>query len=144
MFWNVVVVVVNRWWQSKNENDKKSQKNNWGVSQMILLIILRRCYWLQWQTIKVWGSGLAQLAEHTLPIPEVRGSNPDIGKMLYLMNIFPVTVEKTNITAKWLWVKNKVQPNTHWYPSFTFRYRDLGLKAILNCCNYYWRLYSYS
>ena len=31
---------------------------------------------------------LAQLVERLLPIPEVRGSNPVIGKNLFVMNIF--------------------------------------------------------
>ena len=30
---------------------------------------------------------VAQLVERSLPIPEVRGSNPVIGKILYILNI---------------------------------------------------------
>ena len=34
------------------------------------------------------GSGcVAQLVERSLPIPEVRGSNPVIGKNLFILNI---------------------------------------------------------
>ena len=33
---------------------------------------------------KAWGSGCDQLVEQLLPIPEVRGSNPVIGKNLYI------------------------------------------------------------
>ena len=33
------------------------------------------------------GSGLAQLVERLIPIPEVRSSNPDIGIKLFLLNI---------------------------------------------------------
>ena len=34
----------------------------------------------------VWAKIVAQLEERLLPIPEVRGSNPVIGKMLYLFS----------------------------------------------------------
>ena len=37
---------------------------------------------------KNWGSGcVAQLVERSLPISEVRGSNPVIGKNLFILNI---------------------------------------------------------
>ena len=46
------------------------------------------------------GSGVAQLVEHALPTPEVRGSNPVIGK-LYTENSFTVNcIEKTKIKKK--------------------------------------------
>ena len=34
------------------------------------------------------GSGVAQLVERLLPIPEVRGSIPDIGINLFILNIY--------------------------------------------------------
>ena len=46
---------------------------------------------------------VAQLVEHSLPIPEVRGSNPVIGKYLFISNICilsTVCVEKTKIKKK--------------------------------------------
>ena len=49
---------------------------------------------------KNWGSGcVAQLVERSLPISEVRGSNPVIGKNLY--RTFTVNcIEKTKIKKK--------------------------------------------
>ena len=38
---------------------------------------------------------MAQLAERSLPIPEVRGSNPVIGEILCIPNMLLLTVEKT-------------------------------------------------
>ena len=41
---------------------------------------------------------MAQLVEQSLPIPEVRGLNPVIGKYLYIEHLFTVScVEKTKI-----------------------------------------------
>ena len=34
-----------------------------------------------------WAVVVAQLVERLLPIPEVRGSNPVIGKNLFILNI---------------------------------------------------------
>ena len=43
---------------------------------------------------------VAQLVERSLPIPEVRGSNPVIGKNIQLT--FTVnSIEKTKINKKW-------------------------------------------
>ena len=42
---------------------------------------------------------VAQLAEWSLPIPEVRGLNPVIGKILYWTYLL-LTVEKTKIKKK--------------------------------------------
>jgi len=36
---------------------------------------------------KMWAVVVAQLVERSLPIPEVRGSNPVIGKNLFILNI---------------------------------------------------------
>ena len=45
------------------------------------------------------GSGVAQLVERSLPIPEVRGSNPVIGKNLH--STFTVNcIEKTKSKKK--------------------------------------------
>ena len=44
---------------------------------------------------------VAQLVEWLLPIPEVRGSNPVIGKNLYIEQLFTVNcIEKTKIKEK--------------------------------------------
>ena len=46
---------------------------------------------------------VAQLVEWALPIPEVQGSNPVIGKNLYLYLTFiycQLCIEKTKITKK--------------------------------------------
>ena len=43
---------------------------------------------------------MAQLVEQSLAIPEVRGSNPVIGK-IYIEHLFPVNcIEKTKIKKK--------------------------------------------
>ena len=42
---------------------------------------------------------MAQLVERSLPIPEVRGSNPDIGK-IYIEHLFTVSIEKMKIKEK--------------------------------------------
>ena len=47
---------------------------------------LRRVRMLEFRKDKnnlYMGSGVAQLVERSLPIPEVRGSNPVIGKKIY-------------------------------------------------------------
>ena len=49
------------------------------------------------------GSGLAQLVERTLLIPEVPGSNPVIGKNLFIYWTFvycQLCIEKTKIKEK--------------------------------------------
>ena len=44
---------------------------------------------------------MAQLAERPLPIPDVRGSTPAIGKNLYIEYLFTVNgIEKTKIKGK--------------------------------------------
>ena len=44
---------------------------------------------------------VAQVVEQPLPIPEVRGSNPLIGKNLYIEQLFNVKcIEKTKIKEK--------------------------------------------
>ena len=44
---------------------------------------------------------VAQLVERSLPIQEVRGSNPHIGKNLYNEHLFTVNcIEKTKIKKK--------------------------------------------
>ena len=44
---------------------------------------------------------MAQLVERLLPIPEVFGSNPVIGKILYIENLFTLNcIEKTKIKKK--------------------------------------------
>ena len=35
----------------------------------------------------MWAVAVAQLVERSLPIPEVRGLNPVIGKKLFILNI---------------------------------------------------------
>ena len=45
---------------------------------------------------KVWAVVVAQLVERSLPTPDVRGSNPDIGKVLSTN----CTLEKTKIKKK--------------------------------------------
>ena len=49
---------------------------------------------------------MAQLVEQSLPVPEVRGSNPVIGKNLFKSNIFycQLCIEKTKIKKKRLGV----------------------------------------
>ena len=42
---------------------------------------------------------VAQLVERSPPIPKVRGSNPDIGK-IYIEHLFTVSIEKTKIKEK--------------------------------------------
>ena len=49
------------------------------------------------------GSGVAQLVEQLLPIPEVRGSNSVIGKTLFIYWTFVfcrLCIEKTKIKKK--------------------------------------------
>ena len=47
------------------------------------------------------GSGcVAQLVERSFPIPEVRGSNPAIGKNLFIMNITFVYCQMCNEKTK--------------------------------------------
>ena len=43
-----------------------------------------------------WAVVVAQLIKRSLPIPEIRGSYPDIGKILSTYN----TIEKTKIKKK--------------------------------------------
>ena len=43
---------------------------------------------------------MAQLVERSLPIPEVRSSNPVIGKNLFILNICLLCIEKTKIKKK--------------------------------------------
>ena len=44
---------------------------------------------------------VAQLVERSLPIPEVRGSNPVIGKYLFIEQLFTINcIEKTKIKKK--------------------------------------------
>ena len=43
---------------------------------------------------------MAQLVEWLLPKPEVRGSNPDIGINLFILNICLLCIEKTKIKEK--------------------------------------------
>ena len=38
--------------------------------------------------MRQWGSGVAQLAERSLPIPEVRSSNPIVSDILYVTCIY--------------------------------------------------------
>ena len=54
------------------------------------------------QTNERIGSGcVAQLVERPLPIPEVRSSNPVIGKNLHIEHLFNVNcIEKTKIKEK--------------------------------------------
>ena len=47
----------------------------------------------------IWEVVVAQLVEWSLPIPEVRGSNPVIGKNLLILNIVNC-LEKTKIKKK--------------------------------------------
>ena len=48
----------------------------------------------------ILGSGVAQLVERLLPIPEVQGSNPVIGK-IYIEHLLTVNcIEKTEIKKK--------------------------------------------
>ena len=42
---------------------------------------------------------MAQLTEWSLPIPEIRGSNPVIGKLIFI-NCFKNCIEKTKIKEK--------------------------------------------
>ena len=51
----------------------------------------------------VWAVVVAQLVEQSLPIPEVRGSNPVIGKKLFTYLTFvccQLCIEKTKIREK--------------------------------------------
>ena len=49
--------------------------------------------------INIWAVVVAQAVERSIPIPEVRGSNPIMGKNLYLT--FTVNcIEKTKIKKK--------------------------------------------
>ena len=53
--------------------------------------------------IHQWAVGVAQLVERSLPIPEVHGLNPVIGKKLYLYCTFvycQLCIEKTKIKEK--------------------------------------------
>ena len=43
---------------------------------------------------------VAQLVEWSLPMPEVRGSNPVNGKNLFISNICQLCIEKTKIKKK--------------------------------------------
>ena len=49
-----------------------------------------------------WAGVEAQLVEQSLPLPEIHGSNPDIGKILFTN----VTTEKTKINQKRPYLKN--------------------------------------
>ena len=46
---------------------------------------------------------MTQLAEWLLPIPEIQGSNPVIGKILFWTYLL-LTVEKTKIVQKEAWI----------------------------------------
>ena len=51
--------------------------------------------------LRTWAAVVAQLAEQSLPIPEVRGSNLVIGKNVYIEHLFTVNcIEKTKIKEK--------------------------------------------
>ena len=53
---------------------------------------------------------MVQLAERSLPTPEVRGLNPVIGK-IYIENLFTVdSIEKTKIKKK----RGRHFKTTHW------------------------------
>ena len=48
----------------------------------------------------IWAVVVAQLVERSLPTPEVRGSNPVIGKLLYIIFVYCQCKEKTKIMKK--------------------------------------------
>ena len=51
-------------------------------------------------TFSWWAMDVAHLVERSLPIPEVRSSNPDIGKF-YIEHLFTIScIEKTKIKKK--------------------------------------------
>ena len=94
--------------------------DSWVVSHLVLNIgMLRHAmgresepWW--WQTLfntnfiqynlnKIWAVVVAQLVERTLPIPEVWGSNPVIGKNLFIYWTFvycQLCIENTKIKKK--------------------------------------------
>ena len=70
------------------------QQNNWIVS---------RTRKLSRKDSNNWAVVVAQLVERLLPIPEVRGSNPVIGKNLFIYWTFvycQLSIEKTKIKKK--------------------------------------------
>ena len=62
---------------------------------MFMLVVINAIGIMSWMTLRMlgienadaWAVAVAQLVERSLPIPEVCGSSPVIGKNLFILNI---------------------------------------------------------
>ena len=81
---------------------------------------------------------VAQLVERSLPIPEIRGSNPAIGKNLFIywtIDYCQLWVEKTKIKKK----RPKKRPKTIFNFEILFRNRNVERKKRCNFAPSVWR-----
>ena len=72
---------------------------------------------------------VAQLVEWSLPIPEVRGSNPVIGKNLFTFVYCQLCNEKTKIKKKIVVCKIKLKSDTG---TLSLKVRSQGVNTLTN------------